>query len=259
MVIPLYDDNSDRVRFPGVNYALIAANVFVFVFLQQFGTNDAFTFAFALVPEAILTGKDVSGRQDLQQPFTGEEFTVHLYPTPVSPYLTLLTSMFLHGGFLHIAGNMLFLWIFGDNIEDALGHELYLVFYLVCGVLASLAHVLTTLVFHGDTMIPTLGASGAISGVLGAYILLFPSRQVVVLLFRFLTAVPAWVAIGMWFVFQLISGLGALGDPMGGGGVAYAAHVVGFLSGAVLIRPFLWITPIHHTERREHRGRPRGF
>jgi membrane associated rhomboid family serine protease len=127
-----------------------------------------------------------------------------------------------------------------------MGHARYLVFYLVCGVLASLAHIVATLIFHGDTIIPSLGASGAISGVLGAYILLFPNRRVTVLLVRILTEVPAWVAIGMWFVFHLISGLGTLGGAMHGGGVAYAAHIGGFLAGAVLIRPFLIGLPAPH-------------
>ncbi len=149
--------------------------------------------------------------------------------------------MFMHGGIAHIAGNMLFLWIFGDNIEDRLGHVRYLIFYLVCGVIASLAHVFTTAAFAGqqqDMLIPSLGASGAISGVLGGYLLLHPARRVTVILFRFLTDVPAWVAIGIWFAFQLISGLGILGEGSQQGGVAYAAHIGGFIAGLVLIKFF---------------------
>ena len=130
-----------------------------------------------------------------------------LEPTPISVYLTLLTSMFMHGGIAHLLGNMLFLWIFGDNIEDDLGHVRYLIFYLVCGVLASLAHVGLTVALSGldsyQSHIPSLGASGAISGVLGAYLLLHPTNAVTVFLFRILTEVPAWVAIGMWFVSEL--------------------------------------------------------
>jgi len=158
-----------------------------------------------------------------------------------SVYVTLFTSMFMHGGIAHIAGNMLFLWIFGDNIEDRLGHVRYLIFYLLCGVIASLAHVFVTAAFAGeqlDMLVPSLGASGAISGVLGGYILLHPSRRVTVILFRFLTDVPAWVAIGIWFAFQLISGIGILGEGSQKGGVAYAAHVGGFLAGLVLIKFF---------------------
>jgi len=150
-------------------------------------------------------------------------------------------SMFMHGGIAHIGGNMLFLWIFGDNIEDRLGHIRYLIFYLLCGVLASLAHVFATALLATDQsslLVPSLGASGAISGVLGGYILLYPTRRVTVLLFRFLTDVPAYVAIGIWFGFQLISGLGMLGGGAQQGGVAYAAHVGGFIAGLVLIKLF---------------------
>src|SRR5919197_1144384 len=163
MVLPIGDDNSDRATTPYVNYLIIALNLLVFVFLQGMGTNDRFTYAFSTVPEEIVTGRQ---------------------PTPGSVYLTLLTSMFMHGGWAHILGNMLFLWIFGDNIEDRLGHPRYLIFYLVCGVLASLAHVFTTVAFGSNPLVPSLGASGAISGVLGGYILLFPRRQVSVILVR---------------------------------------------------------------------------
>jgi membrane associated rhomboid family serine protease len=149
--------------------------------------------------------------------------------------------MFMHGGWAHLGGNMLFLWIFGDNIEDRLGHVRYLVFYLLCGVLASLAHVFTTYAFatnQASLLVPSLGASGAISGVLGGYLLLHPSRPVGAILFNVITRVPAWVAIGMWFVFQLISGLGMLGGGSQTGGVAYAAHIGGFIAGVVLIKFF---------------------
>src|SRR5258708_5164562 len=158
---------------------------------------------------------------------------------PAYPALVpLVTSMFLHGGWAHILGNMWFLWIFGDNIEDVLGHGRYLIFYLLCGVLSSLSHVAATIVFGGNPYIPSLGASGAISGVLGAYVLLFPFRRVTVILFRILTDVPAWVALGIWFAFQLISGIGMLGGGTQAGGVAYAAHIGGFVFGAGLIKPF---------------------
>src|SRR5262249_41954183 len=133
-------------------------------------------------------------------------------------------------------GNMVFLWVFGDNVEDALGHLRYLVFYLICGVLASLAHVLSTYALGGNPYIPSLGASGAISGVLGGYVLLHPQRRVTVILFHILTDVPAYIAIGIWFVFQLISGLGLLGGGSQVGGVAYAAHIGGFLVGAALVQ-----------------------
>ena len=242
MVFPLYDDNSDRQSTPVVNYAIIALNILVFVLLQGIGTNDAFTYAFSTVPQEILTGHDVVTSSRVVETVTGQRMVIPgLGVTPGSVYFTLFTSMFMHGGIAHIAGNMLFLWIFGDNVEDRLGHVRYLIFYLLCGVIASLAHVFATAAFATDQaslLVPSLGASGAISGVLGGYILLYPSRRVTVFLFRFLTDVPAWVAIGIWFAFQLISGLGLLGGGSQTGGVAYAAHVGGFIAGLVLVKFF---------------------
>lgn len=243
MVLPLYDDNSDRQITPWVNYAIIALNIFVFVVLQGIGTNEQFTYAFSTVPQEILTGHDiVTASREVIDPATRQRFLIPgLGETPGSVYFTLFTSMFMHGGIAHIAGNMLFLWIFGDNIEDRLGHVRYLIFYLLCGLLASLAHVFVTAMLateQAELLVPSLGASGAISGVLGGYLLLHHSRRVTVLLFRFLTDVPAWVAIGIWFAFQLISGLGMLGAGSAQGGVAYAAHVGGFVAGLVLIKFF---------------------
>jgi membrane associated rhomboid family serine protease len=244
MVFPLYDDNSDRLTTPWVNYVLIAANVLVFVFLQGLGTDEKFTYAYSTVPAEITTGRDiVTPNRVVEQPLTGQRYLVPgLQRTPIPVYLTIITSMFMHGGIAHILGNMLFLWIFGDNVEDRMGHARYLIFYVVCGVLASLSHVYATVAFSNDPaslLIPSLGASGAISGVLGAYLLMFPTRRVTVILFRFLTVVPAYVAIGIWFAFQLISGLGMLGgNAQTGGGVAYAAHIGGFASGLVLVKIF---------------------
>jgi len=241
MVFPLYDDNTDRTTTPFVNYAIIAINILVFVFLQGLGGNNAFTYAFSTVPLEIVTGRDIVTDARVIE-YAGQQVTIPgLGQTPLSVYLTLFTSMFMHGGIAHIAGNMLFLWIFGDNIEDRLGHVRYLFFYLVCGLLASLAHVFTTYALASNStemLVPSLGASGAISGVLGGYILLHPSRRVTVILFRFLTDVPAWVAIGIWFAFQLISGLGMLGGGSQQGGVAYGAHIGGFIAGLVLIKLF---------------------
>jgi membrane associated rhomboid family serine protease len=243
MVFPLYDDNSDRTTTPIVNYVLIAINILVFVFLQQLGTNERFTYAFSTVPQEILTGRDIrTPDRIVEHPVTGQQLLIPgLQPTPFSVYLTLIFSMFMHGGIAHIAGNMLFLWIFGDNVEHRLGHFRYLIFYLLTGVLASLAHVVTTVMFAtepGSLLIPSLGASGAISGVLGGYIVLYPHRRVTVLMFRFLTDVPAYVAIGIWFGFQLISGLGVLGGGSQQGGVAYAAHIGGFVAGLALVKVF---------------------
>jgi membrane associated rhomboid family serine protease len=244
MVMPIGDDNTGRRITPLVNYALIAANVLVFVLFQGMGANERFTYAFATVPGEIVTGKDlVSDDELVELPVTQQQVKIPgLRPTPISVYITLFTSMFMHGGIAHLLGNMLYLWIFGDNIEDTLGHVRYLAFYLVCGLLASLAHVMTTLVFNGlgseQMLIPCLGASGAISGVLGGYIVLHPHRRVLVIMLQFITQVPAMVAIGLWFLFQIISSLGILGGGSEVGGIAFAAHIGGFIAGLVLIRPF---------------------
>ncbi len=237
MVFPISDDNTGRVRTPYVNYALIALNVLVFVFLQGVGTNERFTYAFSTIPQEIRTGKDVAG--DVAVELGGERGTIPLQPTPISVYLTLLTAMFMHGSLMHLLGNMWFLWIFGDNVEDDLSHGRYLVFYLVTGVIASLSHVVTTFLLGDNPFIPSLGASGAISGVMGGYLVLHPQRRVKVILFRFLTDVPGYVAVGLWFAFQLISAFGVIGQgPQSGGGVAFMAHVGGFVAGVALVKLF---------------------
>ena len=241
MIFPIGDDDSQRTLTPIVNYLLIAANILVFVLFQRMGSDVKFTYAFSTVPQEIVSGTDqVTPDRTVEDPDSGERFTMPgLQPTPGSVYLTLILSMFMHGGLAHLFGNMVFLWIFGDNVEDALGHLRYLLFYMVCGILASLAHVFSTVALGADPLIPSLGASGAISGVLGGYLLLYPSRRVRVILLRFLTDVPAYVAIGLWFVFQLVSGLGMLGgETAGSGGVAYAAHVGGFIAGLLLVKVF---------------------
>jgi len=244
MLFPIGDENTERTTTPVVNYLLILINVLVFVFLQGLGTNEKFTYAFSTVPAEILTGRDVVTRDRiLVQPLTGQQVEMPgLQPTPIPVYLTLITSMFMHGGIAHIFGNMLFLFIFGDNIEDRLGHIRYLIFYLVCGILAGLAHVLSTAAFAGgdpaSLMVPSLGASGAISGVLGGYFLLFPTNRVTVIISWFVTQVPAFIAIGLWFVFQIISGLGVLGSGSQQGGVAFPAHIGGFIAGLALIKIF---------------------
>src|SRR5437870_6443974 len=243
MLFPIADDNVDRRTTPVVNYVLILINIFVFVFLQGLGSNEKFTYAFSTVPAEIITGKDVVTRDRILVQPTGQQVEMPgLQPTPIPVYLTLITSMFMHGGIAHIFGNMLFLFIFGDNIEDRLGHFRYLIFYLVCGVLAGLSHVFAMVALAGgdqaSLLVPSLGASGAISGVLGAYILLFPTNRVVVLLGWFAMPMPAFLAIGLWFVFQLISGVGVLGSGSQQGGVAYAAHIGGFIAGLILIKIF---------------------
>ncbi len=231
-MIPIGDDNRDRMSTPVITWALIAANVIVFVLLQGFGTNARFDAAYSMVPAEIITGKDVVTRDRVVlDRATGQRYVVPgLQPTPVPVYLTIIISMFMHAGIAHIAGNMIFLAVFGDNVEDRLGHFRFLLFYLFCGVAAALAQVEVTRLTHGNLFVPTLGASGAISGVLGAYLLLFPRKRVRILFSFWVVAVPAIVAVGLWFVFQVVSGLGYLGGGAGGG-VAYAAHVGGFIAG----------------------------
>lgn len=238
MFIPIADDNSDHTIKPFVNWAFIAANVLVWVLLQQMSGESLFTFAYSTVPAEILEGHDfVTNPQTYVDPATGNQFLIPgLEPTPIPVYFTLLTSMFMHGSWAHLGGNMLYLWIFGDNIENRLGHKRYIFFYLVCGIIASLSHVFSTLMAPGSSLVPSLGASGAISGVLGAYMMMFPKKKVKMLAFRGIIEVPSWVALGIWIVFQIISGLGMLGGE--GGGVAYGAHIGGFLAGMILIKFF---------------------
>lgn len=239
MFLPIGDDNRDRHSTPYVNYLFIFLNILVFIFLQGFGHNDAFTFAYAAVPAEILSGRDyVTEAKVFQDAVTGQTFAVPgLRPTPIPVYGTLITSVFMHGGLAHIAGNVLFLWIFGDNIEDAMGHRNYFFFYLLCGVLAGLSHVLVSAYTSQSVYIPSLGASGAISGVMGGYLLLFPRRSVHVWIFFFIVGVPAFLAVGVWFVFQVINGAGMLGGEEAGG-VAYGAHIGGFIAGFLLVKAF---------------------
>ena len=239
MFIPLGDDNSDRRIRPVVNYTLIAINLLVFFFLQGLGQNYQFTYAFSTVPQEILTGQDiVTEDRIVADPASGTRVRVPgLQRTPLSVYLTLIFSMFMHGGLMHLLGNMLYLHIFGDNIENLLGHLRYAVFYLCCGILASLAHVFSSAALGANLLIPSLGASGAISGVLGGYFLFFPKRRVRVLFFRSVIQLPALMAIGVWFLFQIISSLGMFSGGSDGG-VAYGAHIGGFIAGMLVIKLF---------------------
>jgi membrane associated rhomboid family serine protease len=230
-MFPIGDDNSDRTVTPIVNYLLIAVNVLVFVFLQGLGGNDVFTYAFSLVPQEIITGIDITSTQVVTDALTGETGRIDHQPTPLPVYFNFFSSMFMHGGFMHLFGNVLFLWVFGDNLENRLGHIRYAAFYLVCGFAAALAQIM----MDTGSIIPMLGASGAISGVLGGYLLLYPKRRVRAIVFNFLTEVPAYVALGIWIVFQIIQGYLS---PAGTGGVAYAAHIGGFIAGLVLVKLF---------------------
>ena len=230
-MFPIGDDNSDRKITPFVNYAFIGINILVFLLLQRLGSNDAFSYAFSLVPQEIVSGIDLSGVINVKDSAGRVIGEVNHFSTPLPVYFNFLSSMFMHGDIMHIFGNMLFLWIFGDNLENLLGHVRYAAFYIVCGIAAAAAQILT----DSGSVIPMLGASGAISGVLGGYVLLFPKRTVRALIFNFLTTVPAFVAIGIWIVYQLIVGYLT---PSTGGGVAYAAHIGGFIAGVALIKVF---------------------
>jgi membrane associated rhomboid family serine protease len=225
---PIGDDNTQRRLTPFVNYALIAINVLVY--LYQIG-HDEFTYGYSVVPAEITQGRDIEGTLRIGQS------TLRLYDSPSPIYLTLLSAMFMHGGLLHLGGNMLYLWIFGDNVEDRMGHLKYLIFYLLCGVLASGTHIF----FGPNSVIPSLGASGAIAGVLGAYLVLFPRQGVRVYQFGFIAEVPALIVIGLWGLLQFISGFGSLGSGGASGGVAFMAHVGGFVAGILLV--FLFRNP----------------
>ncbi|HEY7332864.1 MAG TPA: rhomboid family intramembrane serine protease [Candidatus Limnocylindria bacterium] len=223
-MFPIGDQNEPGHGPAIVTLALIATNVAVFVFLQQLGANEPFLYGWSAIPLEITTGTDLV-RPELVD-IGGQSFRVPQAPGPDPIQLTLLSSMFMHGDLLHLGGNMLFLWVFGDNVEHRAGRIPFIVAYLLAGLVGSLAQILSAT----DSPIPTLGASGAISGVLGAYLVLFPGNRVTVFLFRFLTQVPALVAIGMWIAFQVFAQFAA---PIGEGGVAYLAHIGGFAAGVV--------------------------
>ena len=204
-MIPLGDDNSARRITPVVTYALIVINVLFF--LVELSSGDAFIQRWSVVPQRLLAN-------------------------PIGDFITVFTAMFMHGGWMHLIGNMLYLWIFGDNVEDRLGHARYTVFYFLCGIAATFAQVLV----DPNSNIPNLGASGAIAGVLGAYLLMFPRGSVRVMMGRAIIPMPALIVIGFWAVLQFISGFGAIAttEQTAGGGVAYMAHVGGFVAGLIL-------------------------
>ena len=229
-MIPI-GDRDERGQLPIVNLAIIAVNVLVFLLLQL--PSDAFTYGYSVIPKEIVTATDLI--QPVQVVLAdGTRTLIPESPGPSPIWLTLFTSMFMHGGWTHIGGNMLFLFIFGDNIERRFGSLVYLVFYLACGLVADFAQIASA----PDSVIPSLGASGAISGVLAAYLLLFPQNPVRVLVifgyFARVTAVPAMLMIGLWILIQFVSGVGAIGVTEQTGGVAYWAHIGGFAAGLVL-------------------------
>jgi membrane associated rhomboid family serine protease len=205
-MLPIGDDNSTRRTVPVVTYILIALNVIVF--FLELSNGDAFIERWAFVPARFLAN-------------------------PVQEFITIFSSMFMHAGWVHLGGNMLYLWIFGDNVEDRLGKGLYVVFYILCGIVATFAQLL----FNTQSSVPNLGASGAIAGVLGAYIVMFPRGRVSVLVGRAVTAMSAVAVIGFWIVIQIFSGIGeftASSQTGGGGGVAYMGHIGGFFAGLAL-------------------------
>ena len=216
-MIPLRDENPSR-SVPFVNIALIVANIAVF-FYQNFlvsGGPEALFFRLGCIPY------EFSHFVDINPPA--------LVPVP----LTILTAMFMHGGWIHLLSNMLYLWIFGDNIEDRLGHLRYLSFYILCGLIASLCHIITNL----NSQVPSLGASGAIAGVMGAYMVLFPKARIrtllILVVFIQVVRIPAVIVLGYWILIQVLSGFSEFGSRTGGG-IAWFAHIGGFLAGLILI------------------------
>ena len=202
-MFPIGDDDSAERTVPIVTYILIAANVLFF--LVELSGGDAFIQQWSVVPR-------------------------RLTANPGGDFITVFTSMFMHGGWVHLGGNMLYLWIFGDNVEDRFGHAKFALFYLLCGIAATFAQV----VVNAGSNIPNLGASGAIAGVLAAYIVLFPKGQVKVLMGRGVVPMPALVVIGLWIVLQFVNGIGSITQSAETGGVAYMAHIGGFVAGLVL-------------------------
>jgi len=223
--MPLRDDDTDRRTVPVVTYVLIAINVIVW--LIELGLGDKFINGFSTVPYEITHNTDLVGTKTIEA--GGQSIPINLFPGPTPIYLTLLTSMFMHASWMHIIGNMLYLWIFGDNIEDRIGHGKFVAFYLLCGLAASAAHIMV----GTDSVIPSLGASGAIAGVLGGYLVLFPKRKVQVLMVRQIVSMPAFMVLGLWILLQVFSQISVIGGE--GGGVAYMAHIGGFVAGVVLI------------------------
>ncbi len=217
MLLPLHDDNPlKNIRFQYVTIAVIAACVAVFLYQLSLGGagGDTFIFGFGAIPAVV---------------FGSRALPEGMVAAPAA--LSLVTSMFLHGGFMHLAGNMLFLWVLGDNVEDALGHRRFAVFYLLSGVAAALAHAAT----NPTSQVPMIGASGAISGVIGAYLMQHPKARIRTLIGYFIVSLPAYVVLGFWIGYQFLSASMAAGGA--GGGVAWWAHIGGFVAGVILIVP----------------------
>lgn len=228
MFIPISDDNTGRGGLPWMNTLLIV--VTCGVWFLQLHEGPTFTYRFALVPYELTRLTDLTSEETFQR--DGESFTIQHEPAGVPLWVTLITSVFLHGGWLHLGGNMLYLWIFGDQIEDKLGSFRYLVFYVVCGMFAGLAHVFS----DPSSIIPLVGASGSISGVLGAYLMSYPGNRIRIWVFIFTFRAPAFLVISFWFLSQL-SGYMSPEES----GVAYMAHIGGFVAGLFLVH---WLKPV---------------
>ncbi|MFO0924649.1 MAG: rhomboid family intramembrane serine protease [Pirellulales bacterium] len=226
MLFPISDDDREVDTPATVTYSFICINVLLFVVQLLF---PDFTYGWSVVPKEIVTGVDLVEPQLVELP-NGENLSIPQSKGPWILWITLLSSMFMHGGFGHIAGNMLYLWIFGNNVEHRFGHGWFLVFYLVAGLCGSMAQIAA----DPYSVIPNLGASGAIAGVLGAYLVLFPHNRVHVVFLYSVFSVPAIVVLGLWIATQLVSGFGSIASTSSGGGVAYMAHIGGFFAGVAL-------------------------
>jgi membrane associated rhomboid family serine protease len=229
MLIPIGDDDRSLTGPAFVTLGILGLNVFVFFVLQEAGTNAAFTYGWSVIPQEITQSVDLTEAQQVEA--RGKEVTIPQAPGPSPIYLTILSAMFMHGGYAHLFGNLLYLWIFGDNVEQRMGSLGFLAFYLACGGAATVAQI----ALSPSGVVPNLGASGAISGVLGAYIVFFPRNRVHALFFYYIVSVPAFVAIGVWIAFQFFNGVGSvIASEATLGGVAYGAHVGGFVAGLAI-------------------------
>ena len=240
MLFPIKDDDRALYGPAYVTWTFIILNILVFVVFQGIGANEVFTYGWSVIPLEIITGTDLVAPATIT--LGNQPFTVPQAPGPYPIYLTILSAMFMHGGLMHIGGNLLYLWIFGDNVEHRFGHVAFLGFYIVSGIVATFAQI----ALDPDSVIPNLGASGAISGVLGAYLVLFPRNRVHAIFFFRVVAIPAVIALGLWIALQLFSGYGSLGMEQAGG-VAYGAHIGGFFAGVVMALVLRFIIPERKT------------
>ena len=231
MFIPIGDDNSRLRKFPLVVWIILGLNCWIW--FKQLTLGESFTTGYSIIPYEITHGIDLTKDRSIH--ISGERVVIPHSPGPDPIYLTLISAMFMHGSWMHLLGNMLYLMIFGDQIEDRLGHIKFIIFYLICGLSASAAQIL----LDPASLIPNLGASGAIAGILGGYLILHPNNSVRVIVFRSIVYLPAIIVLGAWFALQF---LGQFGSAGGSSGVAYAAHIGGFLAGLALISSHRLVT-----------------